>query len=304
MFDTSQICVQIQGGIYGYLIGDAIGSEKKAQNCTSQSQVFQLIARSYSYCSATMLSTMTSINECDTIDPDDIMNLIQEWYLGSNLFSKDPAKSQKSLSEAMRLYNTGMPVDRCGERSLVANNCALVRMLPIAIYLADKPVDEIVSTAHQMTLLTNSQVVAQVCSALYCLVVKSLLCRNTSKIADDLSQYYQQKSLKEHSEALKQISEKKNETGTGSDEVVDAFWSSYNSHFTTGNNYETAVAAAIQLGGACESTAALTGSLSGLDLGMSQIPKRWKNQLELSSEAQVTIHRFEKKVLKDKGNIS
>lgn len=287
-----QIYLRIEGGIFGHLIGNALGT-RCATKALNRSVISQQIARSYEYEGAMTLCTMASIIDSDGIDPEDIANRFHEWYIGSYLASggQDQGRVSVYVSQAMRHYSNGMPPDRCGSKD-ESDNSALVRMLPLALWNANQSISTIVRDAHTVTKFTNQQFDAQVCSAMYCLVVRSFLTGHHDKASARLAEYYETANLHDHLAALKELQEDRNPPIYGTDELEDSFWSAMKTFANYGKEFEEGIIQSILLGNDCGGTACLVGSLSGISNGINDIPQRWLNQLNLAGEPEKVVKEF------------
>lgn len=293
--------LRIEGGIYGLLVGNAL-----AERCPTEVDVAtalpQLMARFYTDSGAMTLCTMASLIESERLDLDDLGYRFQEWYLGSYLVSSEQKiRSRVTISQAMRMYGNGMPFDRCGSKDPRPDNAALFRILPIAIWNSNKSVTKLVQDAHQASLFTNQQVEAQVCSAIYCIMVRLLLRQEKQSILSVLEEEYANSKRSEHALVLAKI-KRHFETRPeyfGSSHVRDALWTTFSLIKKDGDDFESIIEKALSLGEDREATTSLAGSLAGLNFGVNEIPLRWIKQLELSNEAQAVIHNFIRKCSKN-----
>jgi len=288
--------LRIEGSIFGHLVGNALGTRCSAKTL-NRSVILQQLARSYSDAGAMTLCTMSSIIDSERIDSEDIANRFHEWYIGSYLASGARVESRISVSQAMRHYGNGMPADRCGAKG-DSDNAALVRMLPIALWNANQSISTIVRDAHEVTRFTNQQIDSQACSALYCLVVQNFLTGHRAKASEDLRQYYESKNMTEHLQALQNLRENKEFSIDGKDELFDSFWSAMKIFAGYGMEFEESIIQAIMLGNDCGGTAALVGSLSGIQTGINDIPQRWLNQLDLANEPEKVVREFVRMTIK------
>lgn len=284
--------LRIEGSILGCLAGNALGARCLDKKLT-WTVIAQQLARQYTEAGAMSLCTMVSLLESERLDMEDLAHCFHEWYVGLYLAASERIQSRVTVSQALRVYLNGMPPDRCGSKEVVADNSALMRMLPLALWNASEPVSIIVRDAHEATKFTNQQIPAQVCSAMYCLLIRRLLLEQTGKISDLLADFYEEKGMKEHGKALSDFEEIHNlSEPAGKASVYDSFWSACSIFGRNRKDFENAVVQGIMLGNDCEVTGYLVGSLAGVDLGINEIPQRWLNQLDLSDEAEKVITNF------------
>ncbi len=284
--------LRIEGSIFGCLVGNALGARCLDKKLT-QTVILQQLARQYTEAGAMSLCTMVSLLESERLDTEDLANRFHEWYIGSYLAATEKIQSRITVSQALRVYINGMPPDRCGSKEEPADNSALMRMLPLALWNASEPIATIVQEAHEATKFTNQQIHAQVCSAMYCLLIRRFLLEQTYKTSDLLDDFYEEKGMKEHGRALSSFEEGCNLSDpTGKSSVYDSFWSACSIFGRNRKDFENAVIQGIMLGSDCEVTGCLVGSLAGVALGINEIPQRWLNQLDLSDEAEKVIMSF------------
>lgn len=287
--------LRIEGSIYGYLIGNALGTRCENKKLTS-STIQQQLAKTYSDIGCMSLCTMISLMESQRVDIEDIMYRFQDWYLGSYLVPPNSKiKSSVNISQAIRHYGNGFPADKCGSKESPTDNSALARMLPVALWNARNPLESMIEDSHQVTRITNQHIEAEVCSDLYCMAIQSIMFQEKTTIDETLMQYYEKNNLTKHKNALTNIKNflKKGDL-QGTQEVKDCFWSSIS--IDEKHGFEEAMIGAILFGNDCARTTAITGSLVGLSLGINEIPHRWIKQLELTHEVKDLLKSFIDKI--------
>lgn len=239
------------------------------------------------------LCTMVSLLDSDRLDTEDLANRFREWYIGSYMAASERIQSRINVSQALRAYINGMPPDRCGSKELVADNSALMRMLPLALWNASEPISTIVQDAHEATKFTNQQIHAQVCSAIYCLLIRRFLLEQTGKTSSLLATFYAENDMQEHAKALSKFEEVCDiSEPIGDSSVYNSLWSACSIFGRNRKDFEKAVVQGIMLGRDCEVTGYLVGSLAGIALGVNEIPQRWLNQLDLLSDAEKVVTDF------------
>ena len=284
--------LRIQGSIFGCLVGNALGSRCIDKKLT-RTVISQQLARQYTEAGAMSLCTMVSLLESERLDTEDLANRFYEWYIGSYLAANTQIQTRITVSQALRIYIHGMPPDRCGSKKVMADNSALMRMLPLALWNASEPISTIVQDAHEATKFTNQQINAQVCSAVYCLLIRRFLLEQTGKTSDLLAAFYVEKGMREHAKALNDFEEVCNiSEPAGESDVFDSLWSVCSIFGRNRKDFENAVIQGIILGNDCEVIGCLVGSLAGVALGINEIPQRWLDQLDLSDEAKKVVMGF------------
>jgi ADP-ribosylglycohydrolase len=285
---------KIHGGVMGHIIGNALGHRCVTDNVKTPSQILisQLLARNYTEAGSMTLCSMASINEFKDIIPSDIAEFYHEWYLGSYLSSPSETRLNDRIviSQSMRNYGNGMPVDRCGSnKDDESDSSALIRIMPIAIWLRNCSLQEMITKIEEVTKFTNRQIPALVCSNLYALLIRGILLERKEKIADILENYYKENSLIEHHNALKDVINAKSADST---KLVNLFWTMWKIYADERNDYEKAILQAFQTVENYEDIGCLVGSLVGLTAGITGIPSRWVEQIDLPPDGERTIQQF------------
>jgi len=284
--------LRIEGAIYGCLVGNALGHRCLDKKLT-QTTIDQQLARYYSEAGAMSLCTMSSLLDSEKLDTEDLAHCFREWYIGSYLAATEQVRSRPNVSQALRLYINGMPPDRCGSKENPADNSSLMRMLPLALWNASKPISVIVREAHEISQITNKQISAQVCSAVYCLIIRRFLLEQNDKASDLLNDYYIKEDMSDYAKTLNEFQKScLNSEPQGGSGAFNSLWSASSIFAKNNKDFENAVSQAIMLGNDCEVTGYLVGSLAGIALGVNEIPQRWLNQLDLSNEVKKIISRF------------
>lgn len=288
----------IKGSIYGHLIGDAIGFPLK--NISVLPKYFDMYGSSsvpkgtYSDAGAMMLCTISAINECHRVSAEEILDNLQDWYLQGYLASNNDCMEIKpNVIQALTNYTNSFPPDKCGiTDDKQNNNAALVRMLPIALFYANKSIDDLIDNIHLLTKLTNAQLDNQVCCVLYGLLIRNILLHKKEKIFELLKDYYKTKKQPNNIKTLNSIQEwKQHNTPSGTEYVIDSFWSAWQS-YSGSNSFDSCIETAVKLRNSCDDTACLAGSLFGLTEGFNNISEEWVNNLRLSFEAIEEINKF------------
>lgn len=287
-----EIKLRIEGSIFGCLVGNALGVRCLNKKLT-RTTIAQQLTRQYSEAGAMSLCTMVSLLDSEQLDTEDLAERFSEWYIGSYMAASEKIQSRVNVSQALRVYMNGMPPDRCGSKEMPADNSALMRLLPLALWNASEPISTIVHDAHESSKFTNQQTSAHVCSALYCLLIRRFLLEQAGRVTSLLSEFYAEKGMKEYAKTLSNFQETCNTSEPkGKSDVFNSLWSASSIFAKNSQDFEDAVSQAIMLGHDCEVTGCLVGSLAGTALGINEIPQRWLNQLDLSDEAQKAVADF------------
>lgn len=299
------------GGLYGLLIGDALGVPYefyKAQDIPPYDQIEMVppkgFRKSYpevapgtwSDDGAQALCLLDSLISCGKFLLKDFSERLSAWY-EEGLWAVDGVVFDVGMQtgEALNAYRSqGLSPEKCGFlRPNGKGNGALMRVLPLALWHGgtDK---ELVLDAHSQCLITHGHLCNQVCCGLYVLVARRLLIERDFTLA-----------LKEAVESLRTIygempdyeqelewSVRPDEPwdGQGSGYVVDSLRSAFMIMERT-SGYEEAVKQAIMLGNDTDTTACIVGGLAGILFGLSGIPKRWHQALRGQEDVEALLVR-------------
>ena len=290
---------KIAGGIFGLLIGDALGVPYEFHRA-EEIPPFQQIeymppanftrtypnveAGTWSDDGAQALCLLDSVISCRKFCLKDFSDKLYAWY-EHGLWAINGVVFDVGVQtgEALNAYRSGMPPEYCGfMRPNGKGNGALMRVLPLAIWHSGTS-KELVLDAHQQCLITHGHICNQVCCALYCLSARYLLEGKDGydaikKAVMSLRSIYLE--MPEYAQELEwSIRPDEAWEGTGSGYVVDCLRSAF-MIISRVNSYEEAVKNAIMLGNDTDTTACVTGGLAGILFGLENIPKRWYDLLK------------------------
>lgn len=288
---------RIAGGIYGLLIGDALGVPYefyKAAQLPPYEEIDmippagfkktypQVEAGTWSDDGAQALCLLDSLLNQGEFSLEHFSDLLLAWY-EDGVWAVENKVFDVGIQtgQALHAYKSGMPAHKCGLLNPEGKgNGALMRVLPLALWHEDRK--KMVLDAHCQCLITHGHICNQVCCALYCLVAKALLeDRNAHEAIGEgvasLREIYQ--DMPEYEQELEwSIRPGTSWEGNGTGYVVDCLRSAFMVLEQT-SNYEEAVKQAILLGNDTDTTACVTGGLAGILYGFSGIPKSWSSML-------------------------
>ncbi len=277
---------RIKGAIYGHLVGDVRGHR---QESVDQSPGV------YTDRGSMLLCTIGSINEMNGIDTEDIMTKFRDFYVGGYMTPEGECfQISEAVSQSIKNYCLGMPPDRCGVKDDAStDNNALSRILPIALYCASSSTDEIVRQSHEVTAITHNNLISKVCSALYSLLIRSLMLQKGEKVFDILAKHYKDNKMESYSSALTDV---KNWVTAaeikGTSSVLDTFWSSWQCYSKHQTEFQHCMTACFKFGRNSGALGCLAGGLAGLTVGINDIPESWMRELKLKDETTEEINRF------------
>lgn len=301
---------KIAGGFYGLLIGDALGVPYEfhmADQLPSYKEIemmppkgfqrshSQVEAGTWSDDGAQALCLVDSLLSQGTFSLEHFSDLLLSWYedgvwaVGNVVFDVGI-----QTGSALRAYKEGMSPRKCGLLNPDGKgNGALMRVLPLALWHED--CKKLVIDAHEQCLITHGHPCNQVCCALYCLVARALLEGSQAHDAIEegvsvLRQIY--RDMPEYEQELEwSIRPETSWEGTGTGYVVDCLRSAFMILEQTAG-YEESVKRAVLLGNDTDTTACVTGGLTGILYGFRNIPERWFSVLKEREKAAELLARF------------
>ncbi len=300
------------GGLYGLLIGDALGVPYEfymAQELPSYEEIEMqppagfrkahsgVDAGTWSDDGAQALCLLDSLLACGSFCLEDFSHRLSGWY-EKGLWAVDNIVFDVGIQtgEALSAYQAGLAPEKCGLlRPEGKGNGALMRVLPLALW--HRGTDwELAADAHSQCLITHGHVCNQVCCALYCLAARYLLQgldfgRSMERAIGSLREIYSKMPVYEQ-ELEWSVRPEEPWEGSGSGYVVDCLRSAFMVMEST-DCYEAAVKRAVLLGNDTDTTACVTGGLAGILYGFQSIPKRWYHMLKGKEEAEGLLQKLQ-----------
>jgi ADP-ribosyl-[dinitrogen reductase] hydrolase len=287
---------RIQGGLFGLLIGDALGVPYEFQDAAQLPALAEIemtpppgFRRSHgttppgtwSDDGAQALCLLTSLLDCGKLDPDDLGQRFVSWYQ-SGYMAIDQRVFDVGIhtSRVVQAIATGMPALDAGALGQDARgNGSLMRSLPLVLWHRGTDA-ELVADAHLQSRVTHGDAYCQVCCALYCLWARQLLDNAKTpwvSATQSLRSIYQTNpsflDILDWAVRPDDVAE-----GRGGGYVIDALRSA---RMVMGGkqSYEQVVKRAIALGDDTDTTACIAGGVAGIRDGIGAIPRRWLDQL-------------------------
>lgn len=287
---------RLEGGIYGLLIGDALGVPYEfkppqeippedlieMQPPTGYRRSHGLVPPgTYSDDGAQALCLLSSLLDRGQLDLADFSQRLLSWFEhGCWAVDAKVFDVGRQTGRALRLIRGGSSPEIAGGRDEQSNgNGSLMRVLPLALWHQGTD-DELVRDAHRSSLPTHAHPRAQTCCALYCLWARHVLSDDPSPYeaaVDTLRAVY--RASPEFGDQSHELLHHVLPTApvTGSGYVVDSLRSAFQVNMAS--SYESVVRRAIRLGNDTDTTAAIAGGIAGLRVGLQGIPERWRSAL-------------------------
>ena len=301
---------KIKGGLYGLLIGDAVGVPYEFHLKQDLPPYHQLdlyppenFSRSYPHIApgtwsddgAQALCLLQSLLSCHSLNLEDCMQRFVSWYEnGYMAIDNEVFDVGIQTLDAIHKFMMGMPVMKVADHREHANgNGALMRSLPLALWHKGSD-HQLIEDAYLQSHLTHAHIRSKVCCALYCLWARYIL---KGQGIDDawqtsvqiLRQYYHSCPL--DSEQLEiYIRPDERIMGQGTGYVVDCL---HSARFALQRKtYQDVIRTAVALGNDTDTTACVAGGLAGLHFGYHQLPLDWVTELKGKSLVRPLIQQL------------
>jgi ADP-ribosyl-[dinitrogen reductase] hydrolase len=286
---------RIAGGLWGLLVGDALGVPYEFHQPHDLPPRHQLEMRpptsfrraharvppgTWSDDGAQALALLASLLDQGKLDLDDFGQRLLAWYEHGYLAVDNQVFDVGvQTSQALRAMLGGTPAPIAGPNHEHANgNGSLMRVLPLALWHQGSD-SQLVWDAHYQSQVTHGHLRAQVCCALYCLWARRLLYTVPDAWNDavaTLRSIYGSNS-QAYVELERHVRPDELVEGGGSGYVVDCLGSTRMA--LAAGQYEDVVKAAIALGHDTDTTACVAGGIAGIRDGVGAIPERWMREL-------------------------
>lgn len=305
---------KLEDCMYGFVVADALGvpAEFKSRSSLSEKPIVDMIGYgthnmpegTWSDDTSMVLATQDSINSCEKIDYDDIMNKFVAWY-NKGEYTTDGKVFDIGIttSKAIKNYSFGINALKCGGAGERDNgNGSLMRMLPIAFYIHDNDIkEERVELISNVSALTHAHNISKLGCLIYCDYINELLSGKDKMTAlisvkgKDYTKYFSEDIVSKYEKILTgnlaNLSENEiSSSGYVVNTLTASIWCLLNS-----NKYEDAVLKAVNLGEDTDTVAAICGSLAGLVYSKKNIPSNWIEKLKNRELIDKIIKGYKKK---------
>ncbi|RKZ29084.1 ADP-ribosylglycohydrolase family protein [bacterium] len=187
-----------------------------------------------------------------------------------------------------------------------STNGSLMRILPMAFYVKDKPLEEQFELTHLVSRLTHGHPRSQMACGMYVQMAINLLNGDNleeayAKMRSVSKEHYAKSNFREELKHFSRILDDESFPTYQKEEihsdgyVVHTLEASLWSLLRT-NSYKDAVLTAVNLGGDTDTTAAIAGGLAGTYYGYRSIPKEWIETLARKEDIKKLAERFYEKI--------
>ena len=300
---------RILGGLWGSLIGDALGVpvEFKDRAVVQADPVRDMRGHgthhqppgTWSDDGALTLCTVESLLELE-FDPQDIGRRFVQW-MNDGLWTATGEVFDIGLATTdalMRIAN-GTPAEQAGRRDEYSNgNGSLMRILPVALRFANESAETLLDRLSRASAITHGHERSKMACVFYGLVVHQLLLGTKPPAALDAARI-QFTGWYEHSEGFTHFRRVLEDDlpRLPEGEVASTGYVLHTLHASlwcllTTNNFEECVLKAVNLGGDSDTTGCVAGGLAGVHYGVNRVPERWQRALARQKELESLFGRF------------
>ncbi|RFZ95382.1 ADP-ribosylglycohydrolase family protein [Mucilaginibacter conchicola] len=224
---------------------------------------------------------------CDGYDVDRIASNFVKWRYDNLWAARGEVFDIGIATQAAidRIATGTKPVLAGGFGVSSNGNGSLMRILPLLIYIKDKPVEERYSVTKDVSSITHGHVRSAIACFYYlefarALLTESDLIKIYKQVQSDVTNYLESTSINRDEIILFDRLLKKDvyeldikeirSTGYVLHTLEASIWCLMNT-----NSYTTAALSAVNLGDDTDTTAAVTGGLAALKYGYGSIPGQW-----------------------------
>jgi ADP-ribosyl-[dinitrogen reductase] hydrolase len=311
--------------LWGVIIGDALGlpvqfsdRDEMVRHPVLSMKGFGTFNKPKGFWSddgALTLATADALSQGESLPR--IMESFAAWlFLGAYTQDGVAYDMGQTTLTAIKNYQRGMPVDRCGGRSLYDNgNGSLMRILPAILWLRSNYASgfmhqpEAREILHNISALTHAHPIALIACGLYASVADALLDGSTIPTAIEtgieraLTVYRDDPCFRPHlhwAEPLSDIHKLKLKPTTkirSGGYVVETLEAALWCLLRT-SSYRDAVLTAVNLGHDTDTTAAVTGGLAAIAYGPETIPSEWIESIPRIDLVIGILQRFDQSLKK------
>ena len=291
-------CERIAGGIWGAIVGDALGvpvefisREERRRDPVKGMRGFGTHNQppgTWSDDSSLLLCTVEALS--GEYSPAHLAELFLAWkeqgYMTPHGSVFDIGNSTSAAISSMKQGVT--PEEAGGAEDHDNGNGSLMRILPVALCYANAPVEEMLGIAHRVSSLTHRHPRSLMACGLYCLMAKALLEGKEPQDAYQYmiaqgQQYYAAAPFDNECKHLASlfsgnIAEVPEAEIASSGYVVHtleaSIWCLLNS-----SSYEETVLKAVNLGDDTDTTGCVAGGLAGVYWGLDGISAEWIGEI-------------------------
>ncbi|UXN03087.1 ADP-ribosylglycohydrolase family protein [Bartonella sp. HY406] len=286
---------KIAGGLIGLLVGDALGVPYEFHHKDTLPKLDNIefvppqgFNRSHNNVApgtwsddgAQALCLLASLLHCNKLDMQDFATRMLNWYeYGYMAVDHHVFDVGNATARGLNAFKDGTsPLLSGGLDEDSHGNGALMRVLPLALWHRGSDL-ALIEDAGRQACVTHAQPRSQLCCALYCLTARALLHDSNDPWGYAVEKVYNYAKNNERllAELECSIRPMENIEPEGSGYVVDSLRAARKA--LSFDDYQSAVRYGVSLGDDTDTTAAIMGGISGIKLGLGDIPVHWFEDL-------------------------
>jgi ADP-ribosylglycohydrolase len=283
----------IRAGIYGVLVGDALGVPYEFMRPEEIDEVVwgapthRAKPGTWSDDGSLTLALLDSL--CSVgFDTDDQARRFLAWADTGAYTPHGEGKFDigNAAAAAFARLRRSVPAEEAGADPESQGNGSLMRILPIALVEPPDDAAELIDGAHRSSAITHAAPECLAACAVYVLVARRLADGERDRPSalafafTDVETDYRRRADPAFLAALELLRGHADRKGRGW--VIDSFWSAWDA-FAGHEKYRDAVIAAVKYGNDTDTTAAIAGGLAGVYWGLDElsagIPAHWLDGL-------------------------
>jgi ADP-ribosylglycohydrolase len=287
---------QVQGGLFGVCIGDALGVPVEG---ASRVSLKKHPVRGFGHGTASKMipvgwwSDDSSLTFClaeslaeKGVDLGSIARKFCSWlYKGHWTPAGKAFGIGYTTALALERFRRGSePKDAGGKDEYSNGNGSLMRILPIVFYIKGLKTESALGIVHDVSSITHAHKRSHIACGMYVLFALNLLeglNREAAyrRLRTQINDFYRSTGYREELAHYKRIlndniallpEEEVRSSGYVVDTLEAALWC-----FLNGTSFSETVLYAVNLGGDSDTTGAVAGGLAGIYYGFNKIPKEW-----------------------------
>ena len=307
--ETISLRDRILGGLWGSLVGDALGVPVEFKNrATVQADPVTGMREygthrqpkgTWSDDGALILCTTDSLVN-HVFNLADMGERFVRWMNDGLWTANGEAFDVGSTTSTALLHiANGTSADRAGSQHEDSNgNGSLMRILPVVFRFAGEPIRSFAGRVESVSAVTHGHARSRMACVFYGLIVRKLLLGLQPPVALDsaraeFSSFYKQAAALPHFRHILEddlVSLPENEivsTGYVLHTLHASLWC-----LLTTESFQECVLKAVNLGGDTDTTGCVAGGLAGVACGMKSIPADWIGQLARKNDVDCLFQKF------------
>jgi len=300
---------RILGGLWGSLVGDALGvpvefkdrAVVQAEPVTGMREygTHRQPKGTWSDDGALVLCTTDSLvnHEFDLADMGE--RFVRWMNEGFWTAWGEPFDVGMATSTALLRIANGTPADQAGGQDEHDNgNGSLMRILPVVLRFAAEPIESFADRVEKVSAITHGHARSRMACVFYGLVIRKLLLGWQIRAALDSARaeftgWYARSASFPHFRHLLEDDLAHLPEG----EIISTGYVLHTLHASlwcllTTQNFQDCVLKAVNLGGDTDTTGCVAGGLAGVAYGMKSIPAEWREQLARQADVDCLFNKF------------